>query len=391
MKKSALFWLLTVLVTPVPGIVLILPMAEDSLQAFAATPAQPPPSGGFTFIENPSEEPNPLTQPFAAKITNGNLVLNVHFPAYEEPVWLSITLRTPAGDHYCLQSDDTFKDASEGSWWWRENVTAEQVRIIYMPAPKIPGQYCFFSEACADQFTTSQNWWGIYFCIDVANQPIQELAQINGKVTDEITGEPISGTSLSFEPGTITLTSQALGAFSSSEMPAGTYSVQISAPNYNPKTLSGIALAPGLSSQLNVSLAPYAPQVISAIAAPSRVGNDGQSRTFLSTRVTHPHGLSSLNGVLGDLSSVGGSPEQHFYDDGTHGDLTAGDGTYSYEATVAAGTSARLYPLNIKATDEAGKEGFGSIILNVTDKLSGTVEPPSLSPRALITPLAARL
>ena len=82
-----------------------------------------------------------------------------------------------------------------------------------------------------------------------------------------------------------------------------------------------------------------------------------------------------MTAVLGDLAPIGGSPEQVFYDDGTHGDLTAGDGTYTYIATVAKGTKAKLYALNVTAIDEVGKEGSGSISLSVTDKLSGTVQP----------------
>ncbi len=60
---------------------------------------------------------------------------------------------------------------------------------------------------------------------------------------------------------------------------------------------------------------------------------------------------------------------------GPMGISTAGDGTYSYKATVAKGTKAKLYALNVTAIDVMGKEGSVHISLNVTDKLSGTVQP----------------
>ncbi len=199
-------------------------------------------------------------------------------------------------------------------------------------------------------------------------------AQIQGKITDAVTGYPIPGATISLEPGTITLTSQTDGSFSSSGIPAGTYSAQISAPNYNTKALPVIALAPGLPNQLDVLLAPYTPQVTSAVAEPPSVGNDGLGKTLLTARVTHPLGPSKVDSVLADLTPIGGSPEQAFYDDGTHGDMTGGDEIYSYSATVAKGINAKRCALIVTAIDLAGKENFGSISLSVTDKRSGSVQ-----------------
>jgi hypothetical protein len=230
-------------------------------------------------------------------------------------------------------------------------------------------------ELLVDIRTNTQNNASLSLPLTLTRLGPPALAEIRGRVTDDDTGGPVQGATVSLEPGTITLTSQTDGTFLSSEITAGHYSAQISAVNYNIKVLSGIALAPGLPNQLNVSLTPYAPQVISATATPPRVGNDGQSTTLLTVRITHPLGPSSVDSVLGDLAPIGGSTQQVFYDDSTHGDLAAGDGTYSYGVTVAKGTGARLYALNVTAVDMAGKQGFGSISLSVTDKLSGTVQP----------------
>lgn len=42
--------------------------------------------------------------------------------------------------------------------------------------------------------------------------------------------------------------------------------------------------------------------------------------------------------VVGDLSTLGGSASQQFYDDGTHGDITAGDNRFSFQTNVSSAT-----------------------------------------------------
>ncbi len=147
------------------------------------------------------------------------------------------------------------------------------------------------------------------------------LAEIRGKITDWYTGDPIPGSTISLEPGAITLTSQADGTFHSSGIPSVTYSVVVTAPGYNSKSIKTVSLSPGLSNQLDLSLIPYLPKVISTSTSENEIGNDGQSTTLLTARITHPLGLSSIDTVLGNLEPIGGSPEQVFYDNGTHGDL----------------------------------------------------------------------
>ena len=49
---------------------------------------------------------------------------------------------------------------------------------------------------------------------------------------------------------------------------------------------------------------------------------------------------SSGLAVNTDLTVIGGAANQVFFDDATHGDLTAGDDIFSFQATVAAAASA---------------------------------------------------
>jgi predicted extracellular nuclease len=79
--------------------------------------------------------------------------------------------------------------------------------------------------------------------------------------------------------------------------------------------------------------------------------------------------------VTGDLSAIGGSASQAFFDDATNGDVTAGDNVFSFQATVAAGTSGGAKSLPVSITDTEGRSGNTSIALTVTEILPiGTVQ-----------------
>jgi predicted extracellular nuclease len=71
--------------------------------------------------------------------------------------------------------------------------------------------------------------------------------------------------------------------------------------------------------------------------------------------------------VNGDLSSIGGSATQPFFDDGTHGDRTASDNIFSFQATVAAGTSFGAHSLPISIADTQLRTSTTSISLTVLD------------------------
>jgi hypothetical protein len=69
--------------------------------------------------------------------------------------------------------------------------------------------------------------------------------------------------------------------------------------------------------------------------------------------------------VAADLTAIGGLANQSFYDDGTHGDATAGDNTFSFQATVAATTSTGNKSLPVTITDVQAGTGSTSIALAV--------------------------
>jgi hypothetical protein len=193
---------------------------------------------------------------------------------------------------------------------------------------------------------------------------------LEGIVTDAITGLPVAGVHLALTPGSQALATDAIGNFLSGSISPGAYTVQVSAPHYYSKTLTGISLQPGSTHVMNVSLDPKAPLVTGIQAA---AFNDGQTQVLLTARVTHPEGAGFLTSITADLSEIGGSPSQRLRDDGITGDILSGDGIYSFRTILPSNIPARSYTLTIKATDEMGFSEFGSILLNVIETVTGTV------------------
>ncbi|HZW08062.1 MAG TPA: GC-type dockerin domain-anchored protein [Phycisphaerales bacterium] len=66
--------------------------------------------------------------------------------------------------------------------------------------------------------------------------------------------------------------------------------------------------------------------------------------------------------VTGNLASIGGAAAQVFYDDGTHGDASTGDGIYSYSAPMPAGAAdGTEYSVSFSIADAQGRSFSGDI------------------------------
>ncbi len=118
------------------------------------------------------------------------------------------------------------------------------------------------------------------------------------------------------------------------------------------------------------SITPYATPVstnpaMAVSATPDTV--DAGSATLLEATVTAgTNPTSTLLVVTADLSAIGGSASQMFYDDGTHGDVTNGDNIFSYSATVTGGTSAGLKSVPFTVVDSQARSGNATLSLFVT-------------------------
>lgn len=93
--------------------------------------------------------------------------------------------------------------------------------------------------------------------------------------------------------------------------------------------------------------------------------------TLLTVAVTPGSGpLSTGLAVGADLTTIGGSATQAFFDDGTHGDVTSSDSTFSFSTVVAIGTSPGPKSLPVTIADAQARTGSAAIAL--------TVVPPSM-------------
>jgi endonuclease G len=92
--------------------------------------------------------------------------------------------------------------------------------------------------------------------------------------------------------------------------------------------------------------------------------------------------------VMGDLSAIGGSATQQFFDNATNGDVTAGDNIFSYQATVAGGTSGGPKSLPISIADAQARSGSTGISLTVqansNPSVAGAANPSSVAQGASV-------
>lgn len=87
--------------------------------------------------------------------------------------------------------------------------------------------------------------------------------------------------------------------------------------------------------------------------------------TLLTVTVTPGTGPASTGiAVSVDLSGIGGSATQAFYDDGTHGDATAGDNIFSYSVAATSSTS-KTYSFAASVSDGQARTAATTIGLTI--------------------------
>ena len=125
------------------------------------------------------------------------------------------------------------------------------------------------------------------------------------------------------------------------------------------------AAAPAPRNRLSATH-PCAASVAPAVSS-TAVSAEAGATLLLTVSITPgSNPTSALLNVQADLSPVGGGSAQAFYDDGTNGDVTAGDRLFSFSYTVPSGQAANTYPLTVTVTDDQARSGTGTIALTVT-------------------------
>ncbi|MFN8480934.1 MAG: ExeM/NucH family extracellular endonuclease, partial [Kouleothrix sp.] len=124
----------------------------------------------------------------------------------------------------------------------------------------------------------------------------------------------------------------------------------------------------GRSASGTISLTVQAPSsnpTGTGAASPSTVM--ASNATLLTVSVTPGTNPTSTGlAVTADLTAIGGAANQAFADDGQNGDIAAGDNIFSYNATVAANTTAGAKSLPFTVSDAEARSSSGSIALTVT-------------------------
>jgi hypothetical protein len=135
--------------------------------------------------------------------------------------------------------------------------------------------------------------------------------------------------------------------------------------NNNNADFKALAPAPHNTATALAACAPSttsAPPSVTGLATPASAFTGDP---ILLTATVIPGTLPASTGiqVSGNLSTIGGSATQSFYDDGTHGDVTAGDNIFSFVATTSTTGS---FALPVTVTDSQLRSASGSIALTVT-------------------------
>jgi hypothetical protein len=129
-------------------------------------------------------------------------------------------------------------------------------------------------------------------------------------------------------------------------------------------------IAPSTPQNSTSQCAGGGPTDPSGVGASSPSSVDPGDSTLLTVAVTPGSNPTSTGlAVTADLSAIGGSAVQVFFDDGSNGDVTAGDDTFSFLATVGSGGAVGSLSLPATISDAEGRSGSANIPLTVLPPL----------------------
>ncbi len=190
--------------------------------------------------------------------------------------------------------------------------------------------------------------------VDASNNVIQFLSY---EGTFTAVGGPADG-----------MTSTDIGVAETGSDPLG-YSLQLTGTGTSYEDFNWAADAPSTFGAFNndqifgAVVIPTDPSGTGSADPASLLAGDSVLLTMAVTPGTNPD--STGLAVSCDLSSIGGSGSQSFFDDGTNGDVTTGDDTFSFQANVDGGTSVGSYSLPCSITDAEIRNGAATINLTV--------------------------
>ena len=144
-----------------------------------ALPQPVPSAQKLSVVSDPREDPHPLSQPFAAKEHEGNLLLNALFPSYQQPVtiYLGLVLNLPGYEDklFLFKENNELVEWRDTLWPWRTEVSASQTaQVLSVPLNLLPSFSCsFYSMVTTDPVSLS-NYDIVAFTLPI-NQVEEEI------------------------------------------------------------------------------------------------------------------------------------------------------------------------------------------------------------------------
>jgi iron complex outermembrane recepter protein len=143
----------------------------------------------------------------------------------------------------------------------------------------------------------------------------QTTGSITGVVTDGASGKPVAGAVVvatsPAAPGEQTAVTDAKGAFTIANLPAGKYTLQASIEGYKPETRSDLVLGENVTLRANLAVVPEAVQLEEVVVTGSRIRrkdlNTPAPVTVLSSEQVTSSGKVSIGDFLQTLPEQGGA------------------------------------------------------------------------------------
>ena len=126
-----------------------------------------------------------------------------------------------------------------------------------------------------------------------------------------------------------------------------------------------VGITPTQTGTINTTTGPLSTSpTVTGGASPNTVAAGGA--TLLTAAVTPGTNPTSTGlGVTVATGAIGIAGNTQLFDNGTNGDVTAGDNVFSRSVTVASGTTAGAKSLPVTVSDAQGRSGSGAISLTV--------------------------
>lgn len=211
-----------------------------------------------------------------------------------------------------------------------------------------------------------------------------KFCTVNGTIFDTVTGSVIPGVTLTFTSSEFDNEYQANsdGTFNITDIPVGTYQVQISADGYQPEIYDTLSFNAGIPQKMTVSLEQNRPEIINASPDSVEIINNEEVPTIFHADITDPDGITDIQSVSLNLSDINSGLSTI-----TMSLIDASIGRFEAVVIIPADTAPRLYSVSVNARDNLGYTDVKTIEFKVTRKSVETVAPNQIATQQVDNPI----